>query len=132
VSARGVRQLVAFLVGGVIGFIVDASVLMACIRLLEWPPLASRVPSFLIAATVTWRYHRRFTFPVAASSRGGVREWLRFLAANAVGNAVNLGTYALLLHPFGRSPLAALAIASVAAAALNFAVSKWWVFRGSR
>jgi putative flippase GtrA len=124
-----VRQVLAFLVGGTLGFLVDAAVLLACIRLLDAPPLLARVPSFLVAATVTWRFHRRFTFAVAAQTGGTAREWLRFLVANAAGNLVNLATYALMLHPFGLPPLASLAIASLVAAAVNFFASKRWVFR---
>ena len=91
--------------------------------------LWARLPSFLVAVTVTWWLHRHFTFAWAGSTKPSAREWLRFVSGNVVGNGVNLGLYWILIGEFGWGPLAALAMASGVAAGVNYGVSATWVFR---
>jgi putative flippase GtrA len=64
---------------------------------------------------------------------GASKEWLRFLAANAVGGLVNVGLYSVLVR-FAPPPLNDLTVALVLGVLLglvfNFTLSKKLVFKG--
>lgn len=114
---------------GALGFVVDSGVLYAGLGL-GLSLYSGRAVSWLAAATFTWYCNRRITF--ASTDTAVVREWARFLLANAVGGAVNLGTYALLVANFAlmaRLPVLAVGAGSVAGLVFNFALS-WTVVFG--
>lgn len=123
------HQLFRFLLVGGVGFVVDGSALLLLVHAGHVSPIWARIPSFLIAVTVTWWLHRNFTFGVARHTAPSFREWLLFMLANALGNGLNLCLYWLMVWKFTWAPLAALALASVTAAAINYHVSSQWVFR---
>lgn len=124
------RQFLRFACAGVVGFLVDASVLYLMLAL-GMGPYPGRLLSFLCAAFVTWQINRRLTFePVA--SKSAWREWYEYLAAMAVGGVCNYGAYAEVLHLLpknGVAPLIAVAVGSIAGMFVNFASAKLWVFR---
>jgi putative flippase GtrA len=122
-------QFLRFAVVGVIGFLVDAGILRFAIAVLGFNLYSGRVVSFLCAATVTWALNRTFTFrhrgPPAA-------QWFRFVSVNALGAAVNFGTYALMvvLWPLARHfPSLAVAGGSLAGMGFNYTLMKKVVFR---
>ena len=123
------HELFRFLLVGSVGFIVDGAILLLLVDVGRTSPLWARGPSFMTAVTVTWWLHRNFTFEAARHTAPSIREWSLFVVANALGNGINLGLYWLLVWRFDWAPLAALAVASVAAAAINYRVSAQWVFR---
>lgn len=97
--------------------------------------LWGRAGSFLAAATTTWALNRRYTFsdltPTTGPAAAG-RQWLRFLAANGVGGAINFGVYTALVlgsRLCREQPALAVAAGSLAGLAFNFAASRHWVFR---
>jgi putative flippase GtrA len=129
-----VRQFLLFCIGGVIGFVVDASIVQALVVGAGFDPYSSRLVSFLCAMTATWLFNRRYTF---ASQRDPSlwREWSRYALAMAGGFAVNYGAYAVLVYtlPLVRSwPVLGVAVGSIAGLIVNYASSRWWVFRASR
>jgi putative flippase GtrA len=126
---RDFHQLFRFLLVGGVGFVVDGSALLLLVHAVHVSPISARIPSFLIAVTVTWWLHRNFTFGAARQQAPSIREWLFFMLANALGNGLNLCLYWLMVWKFSWAPLAALALASVTAAAINYHVSSQWVFR---
>lgn len=127
------RELLLFAVSGVLGFVVDAGIVQALVRGLDFNPYGARVLSFLAAATTTWGFNRRYTF--SGRSNGSRRGQLaRYLVAMACGFALNYGAYALclvlwpLVHEW---PAIGVAAGSVAGAVVNFLSSKYLVFRPS-
>ena len=122
-------QIIRFLLVGAIGFVVDAVVLLLLVHVAGMSRVWSRIPSVLVAITVTWWLHRHFTFSWARETAPSSKEWLRFVFGNAVGNGFNLGIYWLLIGPAGWGIMSALVVASVAAAAINYGMSARWVFR---
>ncbi len=128
-------EFIRFAVVGTAAFVVDAAMLYLAL----WAGLglySGRVVSYLCAATFTWYGNRRITF---ASHAHGVpaivAEWARFLLANLVGGAVNYATYAALIMslPIARThPVLGVAGGALAGLTVNFAVSKFVVFRSSR
>lgn len=126
--------LLRFAVIGALGMPVDWGVLQLMVH---WGtgPYLGRLISWLCAATFTWAGNRYLTF-AASRSRGlvaTVREWGRFLAANAVGGLVNIGLYSVLVR-FAPPPLNDLTVALVLGVLLgllfNFTLSRKLVFRG--
>ena len=122
-------QFLRFGLVGVVGFIVDASVLRLVVALLGLNLYIGRVISFLTAATVTWALNRTFTFKHKGAWRA---QWVRFLLANALGGLVNFGTYAAMVSSIAvvhSHPVIAVAAGSLAGMGFNFTLSKWLVFR---
>ncbi|WP_432711235.1 GtrA family protein [Paraburkholderia acidicola] len=124
------NQFIRFAIAGVIGFIVDASVLylaLACGLGL----FAGRAVSFIAAVWVTWRINRRHTFRERAE-RSAWAEWWRYLLSMLGGASVNYAAYSavvLTLHGWRLVPLFAVACGSVAGLFVNFFVAKRWAFK---
>ena len=113
---------------GALGFVVDSGVLYGALGL-GLSLYSGRGVSYLAAATFTWYLNRRITF--VSTDRAVVREWLRYLVANAVGGLVNLGTYAALVATIpvmARLPVLAVAAGSIAGLVFNFVLSRTVVF----
>ena len=125
--------ILRFGVIGALGMPVDWGVLQLCVH---WGagPYWGRVISWLCAATFTWAGNRYFTFADqrSRSFTGTIKEWGRFLAANAVGGLVNVGLYSVMLR-FAPPPFNDLNLAFVSGILLglvfNFFLSKKVVFR---
>ncbi len=123
-------QFLRFGAVGALGFFVDAGVLLLCIESLGSGPYAGRVLSYLAAASFTWYLNRRVTFAHATHS-AALPQWLRFLAANTLGGLVNYGFYALIVFTLpvaGWVPVAGVAAGSIAGLAVNFGISRRFVF----
>jgi len=127
-------SILRFAVIGALGMPVDWTVLQLMVH---WGsgPYVGRVLSWFCAASFTWAGNRYFTF-AASRARGLLgtgKEWLRFLAANAVGGLVNVGLYSVLVR-FAPPPFNNLTIALVCGVLLglvfNFTLSKKVVFKG--
>ena len=132
-SALSRLSFLRFAVIGALGMPVDWLVLQLMVH---WGtgPYVGRMISWFCAASFTWMGNRYFTF-AASRARGLVgaaKEWLRFLAANAVGGLVNVGLYSVLVR-FAPPPFNDLSVALVLGVllglAFNFTLSKKMVFR---
>ncbi len=128
-------SILRFAVIGALGMPVDWGVLQLMVHGGTGPYLG-RMISWFCAATFTWTGNRYFTFPGsrARGLLGTVREWGRFLAANAVGGLVNVGLYSVLVR-FAPPPLSDLTVALVCGVLLglvfNFTLSKKLVFKSA-
>ncbi|MDI3262665.1 MAG: GtrA family protein [Fulvimonas sp.] len=128
------REVTLFAVGGVLGLIVDAGGVQLLVALAGCNPYLARIPSFLVAATVTWWWNRRHTFAGRTSGRPAYQEWLHWMGLMSFGAVVNYATYAALLtwfQPLHRWPALATAGGSVVAAAVNFATARVLLFKKS-
>ncbi len=134
-SSHTVRsQFLRFALVGVAGFVVDAATLHAAIRFLGAGLYVGRVLSYLMAATATWALNRRYTFVDRGNSRL-LHEWLKFLAANAVGGVVNYLTYAALVKAsalVATWPVLGVGAGSIAGLVVNFTLSRRLVFSNSK
>jgi putative flippase GtrA len=135
-------ELLRFGVVGTVGFVIDASVLQILVSWFGFGLLIGRVFSYLAAATVTWFLHRIYTFrkqlpapdAPSASSQVLIDQWIRFVIANGIGASLNYGIYAIciLSSELCRTyPVLGVAIGSVVAMVVNFALSKRFVFIGN-
>jgi putative flippase GtrA len=128
-------QFLRFAVVGTVGFLVDAGVLSLAVAAAGMGPYIARVLSFAVAATATWYLNRRYTFPTAERSASLFRQWSRFIVVNALGACLNFGVYAGLVAtvPLARNYLVlAVAAGSIAGLALNFTLSRLFVFAEPR
>lgn len=123
------RQLFFFCIVGTVGFVVDSGALLALTQLLGVSPLPGRIPSFLLAATVTWALNRRYTFRAVGRR---ARSWLQYVLATALGAAINIAIYQLWVTLAGSSPaqlLIGVGLGSICALFFNFAISRY-IFAG--
>jgi putative flippase GtrA len=126
--------ILRFAIVGTLGLPIDRGVLALMV---QWGtgPYLGRVLSWFCAATFTWAGNRYFTFGTrrARSAGGALREWQRFLGANAVGGLVNVGLYSVLVR-YAPPPFNGLTVALICGVllglAFNFTLSKKLVFRG--
>jgi putative flippase GtrA len=124
------NSFIRFCIVGTAGFCIDGGLLQAGIHFLGLGVLAARIPSFSAAVLSTWYMNRAFTF--RARHKSFRESFPAYLMANGAGLGVNFGVYglAVLLSPALASlPLIPLALGSVAGLALNYAASRYWVFR---
>jgi putative flippase GtrA len=134
-SALSRLSILRFAVIGALGMPVDAGVLWLMTHKAHLDPYSGRVISWLCAATFTWIGNRYFTFGTkrARGMAGTLREWLRFLAANAVGGLVNVGLYSTLVRfapPPANNLYVALVLGVLGGLIFNFTLSKKLVFKG--
>ena len=127
------KQFHRFLAVGALGFLVDFSVLYLAVHYGKFGLISGRVLSFIVAATVTWKINRQFTFPGAhvATAICAVRQWLRYMCTTAIGGAINIGIYQVWLNVSDYSTVnlfLATVAGSAIALAVNFTLSKYIVF----
>ncbi len=119
------NQLVRFCVVGVIGFIIDASILQFLVVGTHANPYLARLFSFFIAAICTWGMNRRFTFDV--SYKATHQEWLSYVAFMMIGFLVNYSAFAFSIKflPLADArPWIGVAIGSIAGLGVNFLTSR--------
>lgn len=124
------KELFLFSFVGVIGFIVDSSILILLVQL-RFNPYLGRIVSFFIAASCTWLLNRNLTFRTNRTF-SLLKEWLKYLMANSVGAVLNYGVYAILLFKVplvGTHPVLGVAAGSVAGLFANYTNSRLFVFR---
>lgn len=120
-----------FSFSGVIGFAVDAGIVMTMTRLVHINLIMAQIFAFIIAVTVTWGINRRFAFR-HKKSLNKFREWLKYLGANAFGGAVNNGVFTVLVinsFLFAKNPVLAIASGSIAGLLFNFSSAKLLIFK---
>jgi putative flippase GtrA len=115
---------------GVVGFLVDASVLVSLVSLVGWGLYGSRALSFGLAVTATWYLNRRFTFAQRAGADRG-REYGRYFLAQLVGALINLGVYGAVIEAIpavAAYPVLPLAAGSGVAMVFNFFAARHFAF----
>ncbi len=124
------RELLFFLIAGAVGFMIDAGGVFILTHLADWHPIPARLPSFLIALTVTFFLNRYLTFK--ASDVSFKRGAIKYISANAVSQSINFGIYSVLILVskfFYNVPILALVVGSGVAMVFSFTLAKFWVFK---
>lgn len=123
-------RLLKFALVGVAGFLVDAGLLTLINPLVG--PYSGRLVSFAAAVFTTWLLNRRLTFADRRGAGPLWREFAAYFAAMAVGGAVNLAVYTLLVTfvaPVAQIPALGVAAGSLAGLIVNFALAHRFVFK---
>jgi putative flippase GtrA len=129
------RRFRRFLAVGALGLLVDAGLTLALAAEAGLPPLAARVPAFVLATIVTYALNRRYTFGPGGRERGWLAGWLAYVIATSIGAAINFGVYSGVVVALGPAPvtlLGGVVLGSVIALAFNFTVSQRIIFRPVR
>ena len=127
------RSFALFVLAATVGFVVDAGVVTALVRLLGWGPWEGRFVSFPLAVTSTWLLNRRYAFRGTGHSDRRV-EFAAYWAIQLAGAAVNFGIYGLCLRsaPALREfPFVPVALGGIAAMLFNFTVARSTVYRAA-
>lgn len=121
------RHFGGFVAAGIIAFSVDAAVLAALIKGLEWEPFSARLGSVSVAMFAAWQAHRRLTFVVKQPP--SIKEFVSYAAVAWTSAAVNYGLYAVILNVRPETdPLAALFVASLIAMFVSYFGMRFGVF----
>ena len=110
---------------GAIGFVVDAGVLQLLLAA-GWAAVPARAVAIPVAVFATWVLNRSFTFPEAQQGPA-LPSLVRYAGVSATGAAVNFAVYTALVF-LSVQPLAALALGSIVAMAVNYLGSKHFAF----
>lgn len=124
------RQFLRFACVGTAGFACDSLLLYAGLAL-GLGYVIARLISFGCGMVVTWWLNREITFH-HGRVRPSFAEFGKYCVAMSVGGTVNYGlAYFTLLHlpKAGWAPLLAVVVGSGAAMMVNFASTRWYVFR---
>ena len=115
-----------FVLAGVVGFAIDATILSFLMGPAAWEPLPARTVSFAAAVTATWLINRHRAF-AGRPRPDTARELAGYFAIQTIGAAINFGIFLLCLTAWPRLtavPVVPLAIGSAFALFFNFAVTR--------
>jgi putative flippase GtrA len=124
-------RFLRFLFVGGFGFVVAEAALWLARHGLGAGDSLAWLISFLCAATFTWWGNRNLTFAdrKAQGAAAMAAEYGKFLAANALGGAVNFAVFTAVLRLLPVDPAIALACGVLAGLVFNFTMSKLVVFK---
>jgi|HubBroStandDraft_1064217.scaffolds.fasta_scaffold00158_21 putative flippase GtrA len=121
-----------FALVGVLGFLVDAGVLQLLVFHGHVNLYVAKALSFVAAVFSTWLINRTATFESSAqSTRGLLREWLRYLLSSIAGGTANYAAFVLAvqLWPSARHmPVLGVALGSLAGMSVNYLLYSGFVF----
>lgn len=122
------ESLRSFIVFGLVG-ILNTGVDVAAFTLLTWwrlPWLAAQVVAYGCGVLNSFLMNRKFTFQQQGALTKGL---LRFLLLNVVTLGITSGCMAFLHDQMGIPLWISKGAATLLGVVLNFAGSRWWVFR---
>lgn len=125
-----IKSIFFFGFAGVVGFIVDAGVLMLLKDFLGL--YLARALSFFLAVVSTWIINRNLAFSGKTSEYSVVKEFCVYLGAMLVGGTVNYTVYAVLVGGFiffEMNPVIAIAVGSIIGMGVNWLSSNFFIFR---
>lgn len=123
------HEFVRFGVVGAVGFVCNVAVVYALRAALGL--YAAGAAAYVVAASVTWLFNRRWTFR-DGTRRPMLAQWLLYLAANAFGFAIYYAVYAAsigFVALCAREPAVAVALGAALSLLVNFFASQRVVFR---
>ena len=141
------KRFAKFLVVGTIGAVVDFGTFNLLTAVLQFPPVASSVLSFLAAVLSNFFFNRYWTYPDSRSKRVW-RQAVQFIVVNVVGLGIRTPLFAFLipiwrgildrggaLLPVSGEQLSrnlALACAVLVVLVWNFVVNRFWTYNDVR
>lgn len=130
--SKSFKQFIIFGLVGIVGFVVDSVTLTLLVLILHTAPYIMRACSYLTAATTTWALNRIFTFSSNSRSTNKIKQWLRFIFANAPGAILNYLVFVLILYLFKfktQQLWIPVGIGSLSGLLVNFNLSRIFVFQ---
>jgi putative flippase GtrA len=124
-----ILQFLRFGVVGGLGTVVNIAVVYAAKGPLGL--YGAGAVAYPVAATFNWLVNRVWTFRETRGNRGMRSQWVRFMAVNLIGFALNYGTYSVLIYasPLCRDvPMLAVVAGVIVGMFANFGLSRRLVF----
>ena len=90
-----IGQAARYLIGAFIALAIDATIVSMGVQL-GTPVIAARLVALLSGVTTTYFFNRRYTFK--ATVPPSVANWVRYVAAQSVGTALNFAISTGLLY----------------------------------
>ncbi len=90
------------------------------------------MPSFVVAATVTWALNRSWTWRGRGNGGSRLRQWAHFLAVSSPGLFLNRSIYEFLVFAMplcATYPFLATGAGTLAGMFVNFGLSRRLIFR---
>ena len=128
------KQLPHFLVVGTAGFATDAGILSLLVHIFDYNPYWSRLPSFILAVTLTWYLNYHWVFK-ETRSKNKFLNFSRYLAVQGIGTAINLFIYMAALYSSNylfSHPEFAILLAALVVLSFNYLCLKQWVFKKTK
>jgi len=133
---RGLGRVGRFGVVGAVAVVVDIAVTNLLFFGLGWGPLAAKSVALLVATTLAFLGHRRWTFPRVGHNESVAGEYFRYWVVNLIGLGANLavirlGELVVQLDQVVAFNVVANGIGVLLAAALRYVLYLAWVFPGA-
>jgi putative flippase GtrA len=123
-------EIIRFLIVGGAGLLTNICVLYGLRHEIGLMPAV--IISYFVAFSVTWLLNRILTFRSKNSRR--TQEWLKYTLIYSATGALQLLSVTWMVHKFlllQKHPVGAVLIAAGFVAAINFMVSKFYIFKHS-
>ena len=120
-----------FCVIGGCAFTIDSSIVFILSNIFSFHPLTSRIFSFLIVVTFSWRMNRTFTFKVT-HKKNLIKEWKQYIKINSFGVIINLAFYTILIYSvklFFLYPVIPITISTTVSMFFNYYFTKNYAFK---
>ena len=125
-------HFIKFIIVGIIGFSVAATILKLYLISIESDPISARAFSFPIAVTTTWLLNRHYTFSKNKTSIINLfKEWSGYFLVNSLGFIINIISFTFIISEFSNTksyPIIILGFSSSIAMLFNYIGSKYWIF----
>ncbi len=128
-SGRGNRtfgETIRFGFVGSLNTAIDFAVFLFLTHVWHWNVLEAQTASYTFGLINSYFWNRTVTFRGKGKPRPG--EVIRFISVNLASYLASLLVLSVMTH-FGRSDVVSKLVATLVTFAINFAGSKWWVFR---
>jgi len=126
-NGKEARKVAKFALVGLLNTGVDFAVFVMLVYGFQVPSVWAQLVSYAPGVVNSYFWNRLWTFRAAGS--GTWREFARFATLNIVSFAAATAVLLGLEQRFGWVPAAAKAASVAASLAINYAGSRWWVFR---
>ncbi|TSC93020.1 MAG: hypothetical protein CEN91_316 [Candidatus Berkelbacteria bacterium Licking1014_85] len=124
---KSIRQFVKFGIIGATAFVVDMAFYALFTRVFHIYHIFAKLMSFFCAAYYSYEMNSRWTF-----RRGhlrGIKLLTKSYIVQTIGALINASGLYLFFDVLKYNEIAALLIATIAAAIWNFSTNKFWVYR---
>jgi putative flippase GtrA len=128
-STRPFGETIRFGVVGITNTSVDFLLFLSLTSIWSWNVLAAQTVSYLFGLVNSYIWNRKVTFKSQEKPNSG--EILRFISVNLVSYLISI-LVLLIMEYFSVSNVLSKFIVIFFTFGINFAGSKWWVFRRQR
>ena len=120
-----------FALVGLVGFTVDACLLVVGVYGLGADPIPARAVSVFVSVVVTWVLNRIWTFDARREESPWI-ELLRYLGSRSVGAICNVAVFSAAVRWFPypvSEPIVATPFSSAATMLINYALVRFFIYR---